>query len=159
MVKRHRVFGHLVLACAVAPFAQAADGGYRQPPEPLLATMRAPLAPALRLDPTGTTLLELQRTQYPPIARVAEPYIKLAGVRVEPRTHARHDMSSGYGIRTCLDGFALLDMASGKETPIALPAACAKSTMDDQPSACSSVHRPGHAGVIRPSGETQVISV
>ena len=31
-------------------------------------------------------------------------------------------MSSGYGIRTCLDGFALLDIASGKETPIALPA-------------------------------------
>ena len=122
MVMRHRSFGCLVLACALAPSAHAADGGYRQPPEPLLATMRAPLTPALRLDPTGTTMLEMQRTQYPPIARVAEPYLKLAGVRVEPRTHARHDMSSGYGIRTCLDGFALLDVASGRETPIALPA-------------------------------------
>lgn len=122
MVRRHRSVGLLVLACALAPFAQAGDGGYKQPPEPLLATMRAPLTPSLRLDPTGTTMLEMQRTQYPPIARVAEPYLKLAGVRVEPRTHARHDMSSGYGIRTCLDGFALLDIASGKEAPIALPA-------------------------------------
>src|SRR5690606_16426389 len=56
----------------IAPAALAADGGYRQPPEPLLSTMRAPLPPALRIDPTGTTMLELQRTQYPPIARVAE---------------------------------------------------------------------------------------
>jgi hypothetical protein len=45
---------------------------------------------------------------------VAEPYVKLAGVRVETRTHTRHDMSSGYGIRTCLEGFALLDIKSGK---------------------------------------------
>ena len=111
-----------VITCAVAPFAHAADGGYKQPPEPLLGTMRAPLSPALRLDPTGKTVLELQRTQYPPIARVAEPYLKLAGVRVEPRNHARHDMSNGYGIRTCLDGLGLLDIASGKERKIDLPA-------------------------------------
>jgi dipeptidyl aminopeptidase/acylaminoacyl peptidase len=112
----------IAAAFAIAPAAQAADGGYRQPPEPLLSTMRAPLPPALRLDPTGKTMLELQRTQYPPIARVAEPYVKLAGVRVEPASHARHDMSSGYGIRTCLDGLGLLDIASGKERTIALPA-------------------------------------
>lgn len=112
----------IAVAFAIAPAAHAADGGYRQPPEPLLSTMRAPLPPALRLDPTGRTMLELQRTQYPPIARVAEPYVKLAGVRVEPASHARHDVSSGYGIRTCLDGLGLLDVASGRERKIALPA-------------------------------------
>ena len=118
-------FAPLAIAVAIAStasLANAADAGYRRPPEPLLSTMRAPLPPALRIDPTGTTMLELQRTQYPPIARVAEPYVKLAGVRVEPRNHARHDMSSGYGIRTCLDGLGLLDIATGRERPIALPA-------------------------------------
>ncbi|KAB7769847.1 peptidase [Xanthomonas maliensis] len=98
------------------------DGGYRQPPEPLLSVMRAPLYPLPRPDPTGTTLLLAQRTQYPPIARVAEPYLKLAGVRVEPRTHSRHDMSKGYGIRTCLAGLTLVDIASGRQTALALPA-------------------------------------
>ena len=121
MAMRRGVLGLFVLCCAVTSLAGAADGGYLQPPEPLLSVMRAPLNPALRLDPTGKTLLLLARTQYPPIARVAEPYLKLAGVRVEPRTHNRHDRSNGYGIRTCLDGLSLLDIASGRQMPVALP--------------------------------------
>lgn len=113
----------LFIVCAVVSFAAAAaDVGYQQPPEPLLSVLRAPLNPALRLDPTGKTLLLMARTQYPPIARVAEPYLKLAGVRVEPSTHNRHDRANGYGIRTCLDGLSLLDIASGRQTAIALPA-------------------------------------
>ncbi|WP_045756711.1 prolyl oligopeptidase family serine peptidase [Xanthomonas albilineans] len=118
-----RWIGVLALASALpAVVAHAADGGYRQPPEPLLSVMRAPLNPSPRLDPTGTTLLLVQRQAYPPIARVAEPYLKLAGVRVEPRTHSRHDMSSGYGIRACLDGFSLVDVATGRQTAVNLPA-------------------------------------
>jgi hypothetical protein len=121
MVMPYRWVSSLALA-SVLPFAAvAADSGYRQPPEPLLGVMRAPLNPSPRLDPTGKTLLLVQRNQYPPIARVAEPYLKLAGVRVEPRSHSRHDMSNGYGIRTCLDGFALVDVASGKQTAVTLP--------------------------------------
>src|SRR5690606_21351879 len=50
-----------------------------------------------------------------------EPYLKLAGVRVEPRNHSRHDRSNGYGIRTCLEGFSVLELATGAETPVQLP--------------------------------------
>ena len=110
----------LLLLSAAPTHAQ-----YRQPPEPLLGVMRAPLTPSPQVDPTGRTLLVVQQAPYPSIERVAEPYLKLAGVRIEPRTHTRHDMSSGYGIRTCLQGFSLVDIASGAETPVALPdAAC-----------------------------------
>ncbi|RBH64157.1 S9 family peptidase, partial [Xanthomonas oryzae pv. oryzae] len=112
----------LVILMPLPAFAGTPEGGYRQPPEPLLSVMRAPLNPSPRPDPTGRTLLLVQRTQYPPIARVAEPYLKLAGVRVEPRTHSRHDMSNGYGIRSCLEGFSLVDIASGKQTAVSLPA-------------------------------------
>ncbi|MBB5941366.1 prolyl oligopeptidase family serine peptidase [Xanthomonas sp. 3307] len=124
MLMPFRWVGALALASAlpVAAHAATADSGYRQPPEPLLGVMRAPLNPSPRLDPTGRTLLLVERQAYPPIARVAEPYLKLAGVRVEPRTHARHDMSNGYGIRACLDGFSLVDVASGKQTAVTLPA-------------------------------------
>lgn len=107
---------------AVALQAQAAEGGYRQPPEPLLGVLRAPLNPSPAIDPTGNRALLVRQSLYPPIERVAEPYLKLAGVRVEPRNHSRHDRSNGYGIRTCLDGFSLLDLASGRETPVRLPA-------------------------------------
>ncbi|PPT84912.1 peptidase [Xanthomonas arboricola pv. zantedeschiae] len=130
MLTAYRWSGLLVLASLLPLSAMAGtpDGGYRQPPEPLLSVLRAPLNPSPRLDPTGKTLLLVQRTQYPPIARVAEPYLKLAGVRVEPRTHSRHDMSNGYGIRSCLQGFSLVDIASGKQTAVSLPAgACPAS--------------------------------
>src|SRR5690606_36339918 len=96
--------------------------GYLQPPEPLLGVMRAPLNPVPSLDPTATRALLVRQSQYPPVERVAEPYLKLAGVRVEPRNHSRHDRSNGYGIRTCLEGFSVLDLASGAETPVQLPA-------------------------------------
>jgi len=108
--------------------AQAADGGYRQPPEPLLGVLRAPLNPSPSVDPTGTTVLLVQQSLYPPIGRVAEPYLKLAGVRVEPRSHSRHDRANGYGIRTCLDSFGLLDLASGRQTPVQLPAGACPDT-------------------------------
>ncbi len=103
--------------------AQAAEGGgYLQPPEPLLGVLRAPLNPSPVVDSSGTRALLVRQSLYPPVERVAEPYLKLAGVRVEPRNHSRHDRSSGYGIRTCLDGFDLLDLTSGTQTPVALPA-------------------------------------
>ena len=112
----------VLLGGALALPALAADGGYRQPPEPLLGVMRTPLNPTPAIDPTGTRALLVQQSLYPPVERVAEPYLKLAGVRVEPRNHSRHDRSSGYGIRTCLEGFSLLDLASGAQIPVALPA-------------------------------------
>ena len=108
-------------AFSLALAAFGANAQYQQPPEPLLGVMRAPLPPVPDLDPTGTTLLIVQQAQFPSIARVAEPYLKLAGVRVEPRIHARHDMSSGYGIRSCLEGFTLMNVATSRETPVALP--------------------------------------
>lgn len=107
--------------CLLVLTATAAQAQYRQPPEPLLGVMRAPLIPSPQPDPTGTTLLLVQQAQYPSIERVAEPYLALAGVRIEPRAHTRHDMSSGYGIRTCLEGFTLLDIATRRQTPVALP--------------------------------------
>lgn len=118
MLKHSRaVFAGLLVVGLGSAHAQ-----YQQPPEPLLSVMRAQLPPVPMADPVGKTLLLVQQGQYPSIARVAEPYLKLAGVRIEPRAHARHDMSSGYGIRTCLEGFTLVDVASGRHTAVKLPA-------------------------------------
>jgi dipeptidyl aminopeptidase/acylaminoacyl peptidase len=116
---RTRALTTAFLLCIAPAAAQAAE--YRTPPEPLLSVLRAPLFPAPMLDPTGKTLLLVKQNPFPSIARLAEPYLKLGGVRVEPRSHSRHDMASGYGIRTCLEGFSLVDVASGRETPVDLP--------------------------------------
>ncbi|MCX7555814.1 prolyl oligopeptidase family serine peptidase [Xanthomonadaceae bacterium JHOS43] len=107
--------------CLLSLAAFTAHAQYQQPPEPLLGVMRVPLIPSPQPNPVGTTLLLVQQAQFPSIERVAEPYLALAGVRIEPRAHTRHDMSSGYGIRTCLEGFTFLDIATRKQTPVVLP--------------------------------------
>ena len=65
----------MLAAGALALQAQAADGGYRQPPEPLLGVMRAPLNPSPAIDPTGQRALLVRQLPYPSIERVAEPYL------------------------------------------------------------------------------------
>jgi dipeptidyl aminopeptidase/acylaminoacyl peptidase len=109
-----------LLASGTVAWAQ--EGGYRTPPEPLLKVMRAPLPPQVEPDPTGRTLMLIDSDPFPSIERVAEPYLKLGGVRIEPRTRARHDRSNGYGIRTCIAGVTLLDVETRESRRLTLPA-------------------------------------
>jgi dipeptidyl aminopeptidase/acylaminoacyl peptidase len=63
---------------------------------------------------------------YPSIARVAEPFLRLAGVRIEPRNHSKHDTAGGYGIPTCARAMALVNVADGQEKSLNLSkVACA----------------------------------
>jgi dipeptidyl aminopeptidase/acylaminoacyl peptidase len=59
---------------------------------------------------------------YPPMARVATPFLRLAGVRVEPKNHSRHDTSGGYGITPCATAYSLARVADASEVRVALPA-------------------------------------
>ncbi len=112
--------GALLLGAVLS--ASIASAAYEQPPQPLLGVLHAPSPPVPVVNPGGTKILLLSELQYPPMSRVAEPYLRLAGVRVEPRNHSRHDTPGGYGIRSCATDFTLVDVASGAETKIALPA-------------------------------------
>ncbi|WP_430388302.1 S9 family peptidase [Dyella sp. 20L07] len=111
-----------LLASLLAGLPLLAMAGYDRPPEPLLSVMHAPLPAVPMLDPTRERMLLIEQSQYPSIERVAEPYVKLAGLRIEPRNHSRHDASNGYGIRTCLKRFTLEDVTGHKQTPVTLPA-------------------------------------
>jgi dipeptidyl aminopeptidase/acylaminoacyl peptidase len=108
-------------ATANAGGAERASG-YDQPPQAILDVLRAPSPPRPYVDPTGATILLASWLQYPPMVRVAEPFLRLAGVRVEPKTRRKHDTSGGYGISPCARDFTLVDVARGSEVRIALPA-------------------------------------
>ncbi|MBN8922646.1 MAG: peptidase [Rhodanobacter sp. 68-29] len=95
---------------------------YAVPPANLLKVLKAPPPPSPSLDPTGRRMLLVTSQTYPSIERVARPYLKLAGVRLEPANRSRHDTPAGYGIPACVADFTLVDIASGKETRVALPA-------------------------------------
>ena len=113
------------LACAMAtPFAAqstsskptapaAAASGYNQPPKNILDVMLAPTPPEPVVSPTHDSILLVTWQWYPSIARVATPYLRLAGVRVEPKNHSRHDTPGGYGITECATGFDLVHTADG----------------------------------------------
>ncbi len=99
-----------------------ATSGYNQPPQKILDVMRAPAPPIPRVSPTHDTILRVTWQQYPSISRVATPFLRLAGVRVEPRNHSKHDTPGGYGITPCATNFELVRIASGAEIHVALPA-------------------------------------
>jgi dipeptidyl aminopeptidase/acylaminoacyl peptidase len=112
-----------LLSAALAP-AAAVEGasGYNQPPKSILDVMRAPSPPTPRVSPTQDMILLVSWQDYPSISRVSTPFLRLAGVRVEPRNHSKHDTPGGYGITPCARDLELVHIADGVRTPIALPA-------------------------------------
>lgn len=120
-------FTPLLLLSAAALVGAPARAGYDTPPEQLLKVLKAPPPPSPSVDPSGRRLLLTTSQTYPSIERVARPFYKLAGVRLEPANRSRHDTPAGYGIPACVADFTLVDIASGRETRVALPAGACPS--------------------------------
>lgn len=106
---------------SAAPAAPTVASGYDRPPDIVLDVLHAPNPPVPHLSPTRDRMLLVTWVEYPSITQVAEPFLALAGVRVEPRTRRRHDMSYGYGIASCVRKLELMDIASRRVTPVAMP--------------------------------------
>ena len=108
-----------VTSAATTP-TQAASG-YNQPPKNILDVMHAPSPPVPRVSPTQDAILLVSWQDYPSIARVSTPFLRLAGVRVEPKNHSKHDTPGGYGITPCARSFELVRIADASQISIALP--------------------------------------
>ena len=108
-------------ALPVSSASSSATAGYDKPPPQVAEVMHAQSPAVPSLSPTGETVLLMTWVDYPSMARVAEPFLKLAGVRVEPKTRRRHDTPGGYGIPACARAFSLLDIKMGSEIPVVLP--------------------------------------
>jgi len=83
--------------------------------------MRAPSPPYPLVSPTQDTILLISLQDYPSISRVATPFLRLAGVRVETRNHSKHDTPGGYGITPCASSYDLVRITGGAQVHIALP--------------------------------------
>ncbi len=112
-----------VLCFVAALAATASAAGYDQPPKAILDVMRAPSPPTAHVSPTQDTLLLVSQQDYPPLSKVATPFLRLAGARIEPGNHSKHDTPGGYGIRPCVRSFELVRIADGVRTAVQLPAA------------------------------------
>jgi dipeptidyl aminopeptidase/acylaminoacyl peptidase len=88
--------------------------GYQKPPQNILDVLHAPPTPTVAVSPTREHLLLVQGVRYPSIADVAEPMLRLAGLRINPRTNGPHRPSHVVGL-------TLQTIADGKQQPIAVP--------------------------------------
>ena len=109
-------------ALAQAPSTNDASSGYSRPPKEILEVMRSPSPPTPMVSPRRDMILLVSSQDYPSIARVATPYLRLAGVRVETGNHSRHDTPGGYGITPCARSLDLVRVADGAQTHVELPA-------------------------------------
>ena len=118
----------LALGALYAPFSAAS--GYNQPPKAILDVMRAETPPQPSVSPANDRILLVSWQEMPSISKVAAPYLRLAGVRIEPKNHSKHDTPGGYGIAPCVRSLVLVTIADGAQKPITLPqGACPGSPM------------------------------
>src|ERR1700710_2589612 len=107
-----------LLACAAAaatapPLPASAAHGYAQPAKAILDVLHAPAPPQPYVSPTRQAMLLVAWQEFPPMARVAAPYLKLAGSRVEIANHSKHDTPGGYGVTPCASTFELVSVPAG----------------------------------------------
>src|SRR5438874_10707599 len=76
----------ILLLLMTVPDADA-QTPYRRPPKAVTDILDAPPPPAVSVSPTRDTIALVQSNRYPPIADLAEPMLRLAGLRINPRTN------------------------------------------------------------------------
>jgi dipeptidyl aminopeptidase/acylaminoacyl peptidase len=69
---------------------QAALRGYRKAPQPISDILNARPTPLVQISPNGKWLLAADRLANPPISDLAQPMLRLAGVRINPAINGRH---------------------------------------------------------------------
>ena len=88
--------------------------GWQSPSEELLQVLHAPQLPRMWSAPTGDYMLLADPMLYPPLAELAAPMHKLAGMRVNPAINSHHGRHGGTSPR-------LVRVEDGVTTPLNLP--------------------------------------
>ncbi|MEM7701107.1 MAG: prolyl oligopeptidase family serine peptidase [Pseudomonadota bacterium] len=92
-----------------------ADEGYRTPSAAITDIVTRAPSPRVSLSPDKTTMLLMEREALPPVADLARPMEKLAGLRLDAGINDRH------GTRAYV-GLTLQDVATGETRSVAVPA-------------------------------------
>ncbi len=103
----------LLLALLVAQFYSFAqvDLGYQLPDKAILDLVDAPLPPVVRINSKGTQALLMYRKSHKSIKELSEDELRLAGLRINPKTNIGSRTRFYYSIK-------LLDINSGQQTKI-----------------------------------------
>jgi YD repeat-containing protein len=92
-----------------------AQGAYKQPPKNIMDVLNAPATPGVSVSPVRDRMVLLEPLRYPPISELAQPMLRIAGLRINPNTNGQHRQPYFVNLK-------LKNISDGKETPVALPA-------------------------------------
>ena len=94
----------------------AEDTFYQKPPKPVADALSAPPIPTVSVSPQRDYAIFLQSVRYPPIADVAQPMLRLAGIRIDSNTNGLH-LAPSYV------SYAVKRLSDGADVNIAMPRA------------------------------------
>jgi len=104
----------LLIVASVAAQSQNNVTRYEMPPKEVVDAFDTPPLPQAILSPSKQTMALLYRRPYPTIAELSRPMLRLAGVRVNPRTNGPHLTARIFGI-------TLKRISDGAETKVVMP--------------------------------------
>ena len=109
----------LLLATIMAASAliEAEDFSYQQPSKEIQEVLNAPPTPLISVSPQRDYAILMQGVRYPPIAEVAQPMLRLAGIRIDTKTNGMH-------LAPYFVSFAIKRLADDRDVAITVPQPC-----------------------------------
>jgi dipeptidyl aminopeptidase/acylaminoacyl peptidase len=115
MKKNLAVFVSTFVAVAMLCLSAIGQGSYKQPPNYVMDVLNAPVTPSTSMSPARDKIALLETLRYPPISELAQPMLRIAGLRINPNTNAQHRQAYAVSL-------TLKNISDGKEIKVAVPA-------------------------------------
>jgi len=103
-----------LLALSLSSVALFSAEPYRKPQKDVMDILNAPGTPTLSVSPTHNYALSATPVGYPPIAELAQPMHRIAGMRINPRTNGLHNVVFNSKL-------VLWKLPAGTQIPVELP--------------------------------------
>jgi len=115
MKKQLSVIASTLYCISLLGYAAFGQGSYKAPPKTITDILNAPATPGTSISPARDRIALLEPLRYPPISELAQPMLRLAGLRINPNTNGQHRQQYAVGMK-------IKNVADGREMPIAFPA-------------------------------------
>src|ERR1700754_3703219 len=101
----------LLFSASLLPARAQDNGGYQLPPKDIADLLLAKPTPAISIDRKGQWMLFSQRNSYPSVEELAQPELRIAGLRFNPDNYA-------LSRQNFINGFTLKNLKTSKEYAI-----------------------------------------
>jgi dipeptidyl aminopeptidase/acylaminoacyl peptidase len=103
-----------VVFLLAAALALPAELTYQKPPREILDVLNAPRPPLISASPSHDYAILMQPLRYPPIAEVAQPMLRLAGLRIDIHSNGPH-------LQFYSTAFTIKRLSDASDIPVAAP--------------------------------------